>query len=616
MIRFLSAIVASAALPLTAWAQAPAGNEFQINTYTTSSQFTAAVASDASGNFVVVWESAGQDGSDYGVFGQRFNAAGVRQGGEFQVNTYTTNKQYLPAVASDANGTFVVVWHGYGADGHYSGVFGQRFNALGVRQGLEFRVNTYTTNQQLRPAVASAASGNSVVVWESVNQDGSSNGIFGQRFDAGGVAQGGEFQVNTYTTNAQYLPAVAAAPNGNFLVVWTSLAPQDGAGSAVMGQRFDAAGVRQGSEFRINTYTTSAQFEPAVSADGNGNFVVVWTSPQDGHPIYTAVAGQRIDASGAFQGSEFQINTYTTSTQSHPSVAADEKGNFVVAWDSFGQDVYSYGVFAQRFDSSGTRQGSEFLVNSHTFGSQLAPAVAAAPDGDFVVVWSGDGQDGSVLGNFGQRYGDLIFEDGFDSGSLFRWSSSSTDGGDLAVSGAAAMASTSSGLQAFVDDTNSLFVQDDTPSAESRYRARFYFDPNGFDPGESQSHFRTRILIAQGSGFRVITIVLKRQSGAYSVEARVRRNDGTRADTGFFPVSDGPHFIEFDWQRASGPGTVDGSLSLRIDDVPVFSLFAIDNDSNPVDFVRMGALSVKTGAAGTLFFDQFESRRLRLIGAE
>jgi hypothetical protein len=383
-----------------------------------------------------------------------------------------------------------------------------------------------------------------------------------------------------------------------------------------MGQRFDAAGVRQGSEFRINTYTTSAQFEPAVSADGNGNFVVVWTSPQDGHPIFTAVAGQRIDASGAFQGTEFQVNTYTTSTQSHPSVAADEKGNFVVAWDSFGQDVYSYGVFAQRFDSSGTRQGSEFLVNSYTFGSQLAPAIAAAPDGDFVVVWSSYGQDGSVLGNFGQRYGDLIFEDGFDSGSLFRWSSSSTDGGDLAASGAAAMAGTSSGLQAFVDDTNSLFVQDDTPNAESRYRARFYFDPNGFDPGESQSHFRTRILIAQGSGFRVITIVLKRQSGAYSVEARVRRNDGTRADTGFFPVSDAPHFIEFDWQRASGPGTVDGSLSLRIDDVPVFSLFAIDNDSSPVDFVRMGALSVKTGAAGTLFYDQFESRRLRLIGAE
>ena len=178
------------------------------------------------------------------------------------------------------------------------------------------------------------------------------------------------------------------------------------------------------------------------------------------------------------------------------------------------------------------------------------------------------------------------------------------------------MAGTAFGLRAFVNDTNSLYVQDDTPNAEGRYRARFYFDPNGFDPGESQSHFRTRILIAQGSGFRLITIVLKRQLGAYTVEARVRRNDGTRADTGFFPISDGPHFIEFDWQRATGPGASDGSLQLLIDGGSVATLSGIVNDQVPVDLVRMGALSVKTGAAGTLNFDQFESRRQRLIGAE
>src|SRR6476660_6121660 len=135
------------------------------------------------------------------------------------------------------------------------------------------------------------------------------------------------------------------------------------------------------------------------------------------------------------------------------------------------------------------------------------------------------------------------------------------------------MAGTASGLQAVVDDTNSLFLHHD--NAENRYRARFYFDPNGFDPGEAQSHFRTRILIAQGSGFRLITIVLKRQLGAYTVEARVRRNDGTRADTGFFPISDGPHFIEFDWQRATGPGANDGSLQLLIDGSSVATLSGI-----------------------------------------
>jgi hypothetical protein len=116
------------------------------------------------------------------------------------------------------------------------------------------------------------------------------------------------------------------------------------------------------------------------------------------------------------------------------------------------------------------------------------------------------------------------------------------------------MGGTLAGLQAFVNDTGSLFVQDDTPSAENRYRARFYCDTNGFDPGEAQSHFRTRIFIAfDEAGIRIITLVLKRQGGAYSIEGRVRLNDGTRADTGFLPITDGPHFFEFDWQRPARP---------------------------------------------------------------
>jgi hypothetical protein len=41
----------------SAGAQIPAGAEFHVNTYTTGPQTSAKVASDANGNFVVVWES-------------------------------------------------------------------------------------------------------------------------------------------------------------------------------------------------------------------------------------------------------------------------------------------------------------------------------------------------------------------------------------------------------------------------------------------------------------------------------------------------------------------------------------------------------------------------------
>src|SRR6185503_17981624 len=209
----------------------------------------------------------------------------------------------------------------------------------------------------------------------------------------------------------------------------------------------------------------------------------------------------------------------------------------------------------------------------------------------------------------------LIFADNVESGDLTRWSSAVTDGTDLRPSAAAGMAGTAFGIQALVNDTNSLYVVDDTPIYESRYRARFYFDPNGFDPGEASSHFRTRIFIAfDPSGLRVITLVLKRQGGAYSIETRVRRNDGTRVDTGFVPLSNAPHFLEFSWRRATRSGAIDGSLEMWIDGTSMATLSGIDNDLSSIDFARLGALAVKTGAAGTLFFDQFDSRRRNYVG--
>jgi hypothetical protein len=76
--------------------------------------------------------------------------------------------------------------------------------------GVEFQVNTYTTDFQFAPSVAADAAGNFVAVWESRYQDGSRSGVFGQRYASNGAPQGTEFQVNTYTTSLQYSPAVAA----------------------------------------------------------------------------------------------------------------------------------------------------------------------------------------------------------------------------------------------------------------------------------------------------------------------------------------------------------------------------------------------------------------------
>src|SRR5262245_7897526 len=77
------------------------GAEFQINSFTTGEQIYPAIAADGLGNFVVVWTGGEQDGSEFGVIGQRFTSTGSPLGGEFQVNTHTNDNQYSAAVASD-----------------------------------------------------------------------------------------------------------------------------------------------------------------------------------------------------------------------------------------------------------------------------------------------------------------------------------------------------------------------------------------------------------------------------------------------------------------------------------------------------------------------------------
>src|SRR5204862_2780719 len=111
-----------------------------------------AVFACTSGSFVVVWMSDGHDGRSWGVFGQRYANSGAPLGPEFRVNTQTAGIQDLPSIASDSSGNFVVVWQSQG--GYQYSVFGQRYAGSGVPLGPEFRVSTYASAGGYLPDVA------------------------------------------------------------------------------------------------------------------------------------------------------------------------------------------------------------------------------------------------------------------------------------------------------------------------------------------------------------------------------------------------------------------------------------------------------------------------------
>ena len=372
----------------SAWPQgAPLGPEFRVNTYTTANQFVPSIGSDAAGNFVVAWAGYLQDGSGSGIFGQRFATGGTPVGPEFQVNTYTTGNQFTAAIAVDASGRFVVVWVS-NEDGSSYGIVGQRFDSAGLPLGPAFRVNTTTFGAQYSPAVASGPSGDFVVVWSI----GLVVGIAGQRYSAAGAPLGTEFLVNT-STGCPNSPDVAVDGSGNFTVAWTDEIRFGGscpfATSGILARRYAASGSPLGPEFRVNTTTAGFQLQPSVAASAAGDFIVVWAgsgvtgqrflgsgapagpefqvgaggSPaaaMDGAGDFVVVwtggdgssygiLGQRYAGTGAPSGTTFGVNTYTTGSQTAAAVAAEPGGRFVVAWSSNGQDGSNYGVFGQRY---------------------------------------------------------------------------------------------------------------------------------------------------------------------------------------------------------------------------------------------------------------------------
>ena len=415
MTRRIPLLAVLALFPAAAAGQVPAGPEFQVNTYTTSFQTHAAVAADAAGNFVVAWGSNLQDGSNYGIFARRYSAAGTPLGPTFvPVNSYTSGNQVVPSVAADATGKLVFVWESIGQDGSDRGIFGRRFNAAGTPLGTEFQVNTFTTSVQRWPRVSSDADGDFVVAWQSIGQAGFGYSVFARRYTAAGTPLGAEFQVASQTTAEAWFPDVASEAGGDFVVVWAGYA-SGVAGFEVFGRRHDSTGAAIGSDFKVNTYTTGAQLHARVAFGEAGGFVVAWASAvQDGGGY--GVFGQRYDAGGAAQGAEFAVNSYMTGKQYHPAVAADADGNFVVTWTSEFQDGSGRGIFGKRYDRFGAPEGAEFRVNSFTNSTQIYPAVATAASGDFVVAWQSSFQDGSFYGIFAQRFRpDVIFKDGFQA---------------------------------------------------------------------------------------------------------------------------------------------------------------------------------------------------------
>lgn len=350
------------------------------------------IAKLSSGAYVLVWSSHGDDGSGYGVYGRLFDKNGTPTGNKFLINASTSGNQFsADVVALQGSGDMYYVTYTTTNSGGDTDV---KLSFLaGSSPMLETTISQTVTNNQTAPKAEMLKDGSVIVVWQS-NQTGAGTSgydIYARRFrNSSGSTRGDDLKINTtVVTGDQVNPQIAALSDGGYVVVWEDQGGADGSGRGVYAQRVTISGstgtgTLSGSASLVNTTTAGDQKEAAVAALRDGGFVVTWTAAgQDGSG--TGIYAQRYNSSFAKVGSEFKVNTTTTGDQSTSDVIALMGGGFFVVWQS--PDASGTGIYGQRFNASGTAVGTEFRINNETNGNQYYPSLTELANGDLMVNW-------------------------------------------------------------------------------------------------------------------------------------------------------------------------------------------------------------------------------------
>ena len=251
--------------------------------------------------------------------------------------------------------------------------------ADGSPAGPEVVVSPGSADQS-SPAVAGFGDG-FVVVWRE-----GTNLVLGRRFDAAATPLGDTFTVASSTAAGGL--DVAASPDGSFLVVWA-------VGSGVSYRRFSASGQPLGGPVVLEAYAGVTGVDPrivdpAVAADGNGGYAVVWVHEVFGFFLGAEVEGRRLRFAplGGALVDELDLINEQEGFEDEPAAAFGTGGELVVVWierDKNGQNAHLFG----RWLGQTGAPGAVFRVDETDWWTIGPPDVEVDEEGRAIVVWEG-----------------------------------------------------------------------------------------------------------------------------------------------------------------------------------------------------------------------------------
>ncbi|MEO1366132.1 MAG: hypothetical protein AAFX50_03060 [Acidobacteriota bacterium] len=299
----------------------------------------------------------------------------VQQTLPFDVSTDPSTCVDSADVAVAPDGRFVVVWTTVAG----TNLLWRRFDA--DAQPLEVPQSLNVGDTIIDPQVAIDAVGNFTITFQRLTGSQEPT-VF--RYDANGAFQGPTAAPGTPGASNDF-PTVAAADDGTFVIAWSAEA---NGMESINARRYDAAGMPVGSDIAVSP-PAATHFQPTVGVEPDGDgFVVAWTQVSNGLDI----AARRFDASGAPVGAQLIANTYTTGSQSRPSLDVAADGSFVVSWQGQGavdSDAVSIGFGRFAPDNS--------VIDQQEFGDpnrqeSFSSTVTSYDGGSYSVFWSEDFQ--------------------------------------------------------------------------------------------------------------------------------------------------------------------------------------------------------------------------------
>ena len=254
-----------------------------------------------------------------------------------------------------------------------------------IVSGPETQVNSYTDSNQTGQSITALANGGWVVTWQSPGQDGSGSGVYQQAYNADGSAKGGEVRVNTYVAGDQLDPQTTALDGGGWVVTWTSR------WSGRLCLRRLPAGLQcRWHSPRRRGPGQHLRCRVAIIAANNcaRRWRLGGDVESDGGQLGYASISRPIMPTAQPVGGEVRVNTYAedrvVTAKDHCTRRWRLGGDVGCLWSG----RLSYGVYQQAYNADGTARGGEVRVNTRRGLTNRWPQITALADGGWVVTWT------------------------------------------------------------------------------------------------------------------------------------------------------------------------------------------------------------------------------------